>query len=271
MRRAWKSLAKAVRAPTLIAVRNGRFSEQAPPSSTAGSRPRRQSLRSAWDRSGAKSRGGCAIMVGAMAAETVVWLTERPDAYDYFYASGRFSGHVEPGSPGGEQLDDATLDEALRWARARSDVVLLRLVDSGHFSAGARHLDPEMPVWDDNTSVGPRRLRGLEMLDNSESDPPVLWDLRLHQPHVGVDRDAFEAFIQRDSRVEPAPDDARPASDGAVRAFVRASTQAQAEVIAAELHEAALRHAEREKPSSGWWKRGCSVYPHAPNAPVGFG
>jgi hypothetical protein len=205
-----------------------------------------------------------------MGVGSTVWLGEKPDPDDYFYASARFSGYVDVGGPGGEQLDDATLHDALKWAREHSDVVLLRLLDTGHFSAGARHPDSKMLVWDDNAVVRPRRVHGLEMLDNTESDPPVLWDLRFH-PRAGVDHDAFAAYLRRDRRVEPVPDDARPASDGGVRVFVRASTKAQAEAIAAQLDDAALEHAERKVPTGGWWNRGPVVYPHAPDAPVAFG
>jgi hypothetical protein len=190
------------------------------------------------------------------------------------YASGRFSGYVDlgDGRPG-EQLGDAPLEDALEWARQRAEVVLIRLFDGDYYSAGSRNPDPGvLPDWDDDTVVRRRRPRGLEMLDNTESDPPVLWDLRFY-PGVRVDHDAFAAFVRQDPRVVPAPDDATPASDDrGIRVFVLVSTWAQADEIAAELFEQGRQRFRTVPPPGGWWATvGVSVYPHAPGARVRFG
>jgi hypothetical protein len=110
------------------------------------------------------------------------------------------------------------------------------------------------------------------MLDNSETDPPVLWDVRFYTDAM-MDHDAFAAFVQRDSRATPAPDDATPASDDrGIRVFVRASTWAQADAIATELFEEGRQRFHTRPPSGAWWSSaGISVYPHAPGAPVQFG
>jgi hypothetical protein len=221
-------------------------------------------------------------MVRFMAASAVVVLREEADSDGLLarvppsdlYASGRFSGYVDlgEGRPG-EQLGDAPLEDALVWARRRAEVVLLRLFDSDYYSAGSRNPEPDvLPDWDDDTVVRRRRPRGLEMLDNTESDPPVLWDLRFY-PGVAVDHVAFAAFVQQDPRVVPTPDDATPGSDDrGVRVFVRASTWAQADAAATELFEEGRRRFGTAPSSGGWWATvGVSVYPHAPGAAVRFG
>ena len=217
-----------------------------------------------------------------VSAPTAVLLREESDPDDLLarvppadlYASGRFSGYDDlgEGRPG-ERLADATLEDALEWARERAEVVLIRLFDSDCYSAGSRNPDPDvLPDWDEDTVVRRRRPRGHEMLDNTESDPPVLWDVRFY-PGVMVDGDAFAAYVQQDSRTAPTPDDATPASDDrGVRVFVRASTWAQADAMATELFEEARQRFPAKPLSGGWWStEGISVYPHAPDAPVRFG
>jgi len=203
--------------------------------------------------------------------DTTVFLCEEPDPGDDLYASGRFSGYVDlGGGRPGEQLGGATLADALAWARERAEIVLMRLFDSDYYSAGRRNPDPDsLPVWDDATAVRARRPRGLEMLDNAEGDPPVLWDVRFY-PGATVDREAFAAYVQQHPRAVPIPDDAMPATDPGVRVFVRASTLAQGWALAEEVFEEARRRA-RSQPPSGGWSEGFSVSPHAPNAPVRFG
>ena len=144
----------------------------------------------------------------------IVYLTETPDPNDYFCASGRFSGSVVVGDQDGEQLDDATLDEALSWARERADVVLLRLHDSPplrHFSAGARHADANGPVWDDSTVVRPRRLRERTLRIPSGAMAPTL---NLGE-HVIVSRDANYAPEVGDIVVFHPPAGADPPPAGA--------------------------------------------------------
>ena len=153
-------------------------------------------------------------------------------------------------------------------------MVLIRLFDSdGGYSAESRNPDPDaLPGWDDDAVVRRRRPTGLEMLDNTESDPPVLWDLRFYTDAM-VDHDAFAAYLQQDSRATPAPADATRASDDrGIRVFVRASTWAQANAIATELFEQGRQRCRSEPPSGGWWSSaGVSTYPHAPHGPVRFG
>ena len=75
-------------------------------------------------------------------------------------------------------------------------MVLIRLFDSdGGYSAESRNPDPDaLPGWDDDAVVRRRRPTSLEMLDNTESDPPVLWDLRFYTDAM-VDHKAFARRI----------------------------------------------------------------------------
>lgn len=223
-------------------------------------------------------------MLLRVSGPVAVLLREKPDpdeellarvALKDIYASGRFSGYVDLGGGRlGDQLGDATVEGALEWARKRAEVVLVQLFDrGGHYSAGSRNPDPDaFPEWDDGTVVKRRRPRGLEMLDNSESDPPVLWDLRFY-PDATMDHDAFSAYVHEDPRAVPVPDNATPASDDrGIRVFVRASTWAQADAIATELFDEGGTRFRTEPAPRGWWSRaGISVYPHAPDAALQFG
>lgn len=139
---------------------------------------------------------------------------------------------------------------------------------------GSRNPDPDaFPDWNDYAVVERRRPTGLEMLDNTESDPPVLWDLRFYTDAM-VDHDAFAAYVcSRDARATPAPADATRASDcRGIRVFVRASTWAEAKAIATELLEQGRQRCRSEPPSGRWWSSaGVSTYPHARHGPVRFG
>ncbi len=136
----------------------------------------------------------------------VAWLDEIPGPDDYFFASGRFSGTVTTAEGDDkEQLDDATLDDALSWARERAEVVRLRLHDRRQFSAGTRHVDSDLLVWEDGTVVEPRHLTELTVrvpsgamrptLRTGEhftvpADPgydPQIGDIVLFHPPIGAD------------------------------------------------------------------------------------
>ena len=186
-------------------------------------------------------------------------------------ASGRFRAHVAT-----EELDladtieDASLDEVLAWARARSDVVLIRLWDGDYFSAGEVNPHPdEYPEW-----TGPpepprrRRPRGLEALDNTEDDPPVPWDVRFDVP--GRSDEEVLAAVLEDERLRPAPPDPRYAEAAEARVIVEAPTKAQAEAIAGEVAREHLHPLvpEREGIYVGMTH---GVYPLAPDAPELFG
>jgi signal peptidase I len=105
----------------------------------------------------------------------IAWLSEIPGPDDYFFASGCFSGTVTTAEGDAEeQLKDATLDDALCWARERAEVVRLGLHDRRRFSAGTRHIDSELPVWEDGTVVEPRHLTELTVRVPSGAMVPTL-------------------------------------------------------------------------------------------------
>jgi signal peptidase I len=105
----------------------------------------------------------------------VAWVDEIPGPDDYFFASGRFSGAVTTAEGDEEeQLEDATLDDALCWARERAEVVRLGLHDRRRFSAGTRHIDSDLSVWEDGTVVEPRRLNELTVRIPSGAMAPTL-------------------------------------------------------------------------------------------------
>jgi hypothetical protein len=175
----------------------------------------------------------------------------------------------------GEELEGAPLDEALRWARERARVVLVRLWDSDYFSAGDVNPDPKrFPLWaGESLDVQPRRPRGLAALDNTVSDPPVLWDLRLHAGE-GADDAAFRDAVESDHRALPVPPEAADYQFVGVRVFVGASTQDQAWAIAEEIAQRAWQAGgplERAMPQEPIRARAYEVYPYAPDSSVAFG
>jgi hypothetical protein len=204
-----------------------------------------------------------------MEREGVAWIAEDSDGDDGLMAAGRFSGHIEDGDDPDAAIEDASLDEALAWARECCDVVLIRLWDSDYYSAGTTNPDPgEYAEWvDPPEPIRRRRPRGLEALDNTEDSPPVPWDVRLSASWLS-DEELLEA-VRRDERAEPVPEDPRHAKATGARVFVRAPTRRQAEAIAEDMLDRAL--ATLRGAGSGGFSDGYQVYPYSPDAPVIFG
>jgi uncharacterized protein YciI len=119
-------------------------------------------------------------------AHRVAWLAENSAEDDFLFASGRFRGYIDLGPGVGEEIEDASVEDALAWARERAPVVLIRLWDSDHYSAGERNPDrrsyQEWPA--DGIDVKPRRPRGLSARRGQAfvimNDPP-----RVHGPEAG--------------------------------------------------------------------------------------
>ena len=128
------------------------------------------------------------------------------------------------------------MEDAIAWGRARASTVLIRTGDSGcYFSAGEHNPDAqEFPAWPPaGLRLERRRPRGFEALDNTEGDPPVLWDVRItvDLPHP-ADMGRFGESI----RTHPAARGVQVPAPGyhvpSAAFLVEASTRGQAEQIA---------------------------------------
>lgn len=131
-----------------------------------------------------------------MSDTRVAWIAEDSAEDDFLLAPARFSGYIDLGP--GERVEGAALDEALRWARARAAMVLVRLWDSDYLSAGERNPDSErFAQWPaEGLRVRPRRPRGLEVLDNTEAAPPGFGIFACIRTRVWT-RPAFERWWRR--------------------------------------------------------------------------
>lgn len=174
-----------------------------------------------------------------------------------------------------ERFADLTAEEAIAWGRARAAIVLIRTGDSScYFSAGERNPDPERyPVWPPaDLRLERRRPRGFEALDNSESDPPVPWDVRVTAEVSGEpEAHAFHETIRSHPaahRVQ-APAPGCPALSAAF--LVEASTHRQGREIADRILKEALAALLEALPEStvASWVCEAGVYPHrAGKAPM---
>lgn len=158
----------------------------------------------------------------------IVWLSEDEDDRDWGVFTGRISGYWDTGGDApAEELADGSVDEAITWGRARAPVVLIRLGDDGfYYSAGERNPQPsEYPPWPTGgIRVERRRLRTHEFPDDTEYDPPILWDVRLSLSLEGADQRRFRAAVLADPRALEAPaDKLRPLPDESGYWFGRAA------------------------------------------------
>jgi hypothetical protein len=203
-----------------------------------------------------------------------VWIAEDVDREDSLLLTGRFSGYLERDEQLQERFEELKAEDAIAWGRARAATVLIRTGDSGcYFSAGDRNPNPRrFPDWSPaGVRLERRRPRGFEALDNTESDPPVLWDVRIEtdlaQPL------AVRAFHER-IRTNPAAQDAQipaPGYSAASAAFlVEASTREEADGLADRILKDALAALVKALPSGhvASWTCLAEVYPHRPGKPV---
>jgi hypothetical protein len=108
-----------------------------------------------------------------------VFVAELMDPEEPFMLTGLFAGHVERDDDLADEFEDLPADEAIAWGRERAKVVLIRTGDSDYYSAGPDN-PQRLPEWPSSAAPhGPRRVPGFEALDNTEDDPPVLWDVRV--------------------------------------------------------------------------------------------
>jgi len=194
-----------------------------------------------------------------------VFIAEQEDPDDLFMVTGLFAGHLERDDDLADEFEDLPADEAIAWGRQRARVVLIRTGDSDYYSAGVEN--PErLPEWPSSAAPrGPRRVRGFEALDNTEDDPPVLWDVRVEAESPGIGRvkpfrDAVHAHPVTREVQSPAPGYGRASA-----AFlVEASTVEQARKIADEVLQQGMqalgpRFPRRRKAGV---VSGYEVYPH---------
>lgn len=213
-----------------------------------------------------------------MGADTVsdgtVWIAEDVDSVDSLLLTGRFSGYLDRDRRLKDRFEDLEAEDAIAWGRARAAKVLIRTGDSGcYFSAGERNPDPhEYPEWSPaDLRLERRRPRGFEALDNNESDPPTLWDVRISAdlPNQAGAR-PFHERVRSDPAVQnaEAPAPGYPATSAAF--LVEASTLSQAQAMANRiLSDALATLAEAPPATEGYgFVAVAEVYPHQPGKPV---
>lgn len=213
-------------------------------------------------------------MASTRSREGSVWIAENADEGDSMLLTGRFSGHLDRGDRITEKFDDLSADEAIAWGRARSAVVLIRTGDSGYYSAGEHNPDPDeyLPWPPTDLRLEPRRPRGFEALDNTETDPPVLWDVRAS---VNLDRKPDARVFHEAVRAQPAAAKVQAPAPGypptSAAFVVEASTESQARRIADDIAEKAfhaLVEALGSHDSFDTFSCGTEVYPHRPGVVV---
>ena len=213
-----------------------------------------------------------------MGADTVgdgtVWIAEDLDSTDSLLLAGRFSGYLERDGRPKDRFEDLEAEDAIAWGRARAAKVLIRTGDSGcYFSAGERNPDPrEYPEWAaTGLRLERRRPGGFEALDNTESDPPTLWDVRLSAELPNqASASAFRERIRSDPAVQEAeaPAPGYPVASAAF--FVKASTLGQAQAIANRILSEVLGTLAEALPATDSYAfvAGAEVYPQRPGRPV---
>jgi hypothetical protein len=203
-----------------------------------------------------------------------VWIAEDVDLEDPLLLTGRFSGYLDQDERSAETFEGLEAEDAIGWGRARAATVLIRTGDSGrYFSVGEHNPDPgKFPDWSPaELRLERRRPRGFEALDNSESDAPIFWDIRveadLGQPlEVGSFYDRIRTHPAVRSPQTPAP--GYPALSAAF--LLEASSRKQAAEVADDILQEALATLTAGLPNShaGGWTSGAEVYPHRPGKPV---
>jgi hypothetical protein len=109
----------------------------------------------------------------------VVFMSEdqENDLADGAWLTGRFSGALQDEALY-EPFQGLSLEDALAWARARTDMIALRYGErpNVHYSAGAEPL-PDMPSWPppDLAALVRRRHPDDRWRDRTDADAPIAW------------------------------------------------------------------------------------------------
>jgi hypothetical protein len=209
------------------------------------------------------------------AGDGTVWIAEDVDRMDSLLLTGRFSGYLERDGRPKDRFEDLEAEDAIAWGRARAAKVLIRTGDSGcYFSAGEHNPDPhEYPDWSPaGLRLERRRPGGFEALDNTESDPPTLWDVRIS---ADLPTQASASPFHERIRSHPAVQNAEAPAPGypalSAAFLVEASTHKQAQEIANRVLTYALATLAEALPAgdAGYgWVGEAEVYPHRPGKPV---
>jgi hypothetical protein len=200
-----------------------------------------------------------------------VFIAESLDLEDSFMLTGLFAGHLERDDDVGAEFEDLPVDEAIAWGRERATVVLIRTGDSDYFSAGIENPD-QLPEWPSSASaLGRRRVRGFEAMDNTDDDPPVLWDVRVEAMSPGLGRaKRFRRAVQAHHMTQNVRAPAPGYSRASAAFLVEASTVEQARKVADEVVEQALKALgpKFSRQRKIGVVSGYEVYPHRPEMDV---
>lgn len=108
-----------------------------------------------------------------------VWIAEDEEpGEDGWFLLGTFSGHHDTGGPRPvATFSGLSAEEAIRWGRERSEVVLIRLGRGDYLSAGDRDAEPGHVAWPPPDLPPLRRRRPPEdaWRDRRTADPPIEW------------------------------------------------------------------------------------------------
>jgi hypothetical protein len=164
--------------------------------------------------------------------EGTVFIAEDIDPRDIYRFSGRFSAHWEHGRRHRDGPVGVPATEAIAWGRKQADRVLIRLVDSEYYSAGAEQ-ETDMELWPEERVVEPRREPGMEHLDLVTQEP-IDWEVRLpywiSRGRTAADLAALREALEADAAVADvrAEVDRHERVDAILRFTVRARTHAEA-------------------------------------------
>lgn len=211
---------------------------------------------------------------GDTTSHATVWIAEDLDPDELGLYTGRFHGHLDH-TDRIEEFDDLSVDDAITWARARASVVLIRAGDYDYHSAGANNPAPEeLPAWPPaDLELGRRRARGFEALDNTESDDPVLWDVRIEAELPDhLDPRLFHDAIRDHPATRDVQAPAPGYHDASAALLVETSTIQQANTLASAIADHAVASlletfADTRRQAAGL-TNGFEVYPHRPDKPV---
>jgi hypothetical protein len=183
---------------------------------------------------------------------------------------GRFSGYLDRGDRPVEEFQDRSAEEAIAWGRERAAVVLIRTGESDYYSAG-EHNPEQLPTWPPpGLSLRRRRVAGFEALDNTEDDPPVVWNVRVQADLPGaVDARPFHERVRTSPAVQnvQAPAPGYPPVSAAF--LVQAATRDQAEAVADTVVDEAMREIRGSiAETEGCLTLDVEVYPHRPGESV---